>query len=176
MLRVICPGTAGEWPHLEALCCRGLALGAAMSKRWMVSLLMLAPLPAMAGLGDGVSSVQEDAGRFHVAHHATQRAGYTEYSLDGDASVQVVEFTNPAGQVFAVTWRGHTKPDLQQLFGRYASDYRASFTRRGAHPSGQAYLAGDMVVMSGGRLGAFQGYAYLPALVPAGFSLSQLTQ
>jgi hypothetical protein len=81
-------------------------------------------------------------------------------------------------QVFAVVWQGPRLPDMRVILGTYFSRFAnaqpgdAGVT--GGVTGGRGLSVSDLVVQSYGRLGQFQGYAYLPSAVPAGVSLSDI--
>ena len=77
--------------------------------------------------------------------------------------------------VFAVSWRGPSRPDLQQLLGdRFATltsttqpDMRHARRRLNVDHA-------DFVIHSEGRPGAFWGMAYLPQATPSGVTAKDL--
>ena len=87
------------------------------------------------------------------------------------------EWTNAAGQVFAVSWTGPLLPDLAALLGDAFADYQEAV--RLQHVAGfrgaviQVQKAG-LVLVSRGRMGQFEGHAYRPALVPADVNIKAL--
>jgi hypothetical protein len=82
----------------------------------------------------------------------------------------VREYVGPAGQVFALSWRGPVRPDLRHLLGEhFAAFERAS--RSTARVRGPLVVrTGPLVVEMGGHVRDFHGRAYLPALLPDGVS------
>jgi Protein of unknown function (DUF2844) len=81
----------------------------------------------------------------------------------------VREFAAPGGNVFALTWKGPVLPDLSSFFGDYFPAFQEmGRQKRDAGATGGA-LANEeqgLVVVSRGRMGHFEGHAYVPALVP----------
>ena len=89
----------------------------------------------------------------------------------------VQEFVNAQQVVFAVVWQGPVLPDLAAFFGdHYVAFQRAAKERRAAGQRGGALLAQqpDLVMVSRGRMGRFQGHAYIPSLVPSGVNIQAL--
>ena len=88
---------------------------------------------------------------------------------------QVNEYVSAGGVVFALTWEGPILPDLKALLGNYfdalvaesASAPRAGRGRLGVNNP-------EVVINSGGRMRAFEGSAWLPAQLPAGFTPNDL--
>ena len=89
----------------------------------------------------------------------------------------VNEFTNTEGIVFAVTWVGPVLPDLNTLLGDYFSAFMGEAQRNrsaGKRGAPVSLSSSDLVVSSTGRMGHFSGYAHVPALTPAGVSITDL--
>jgi hypothetical protein len=111
--------------------------------------------------------------------HTVRLSNHTRHELSLPNGGSVHEFTNEQGQIFAITWYGPGKPDLRSLLGRYFATFqeasagdasrRGHFKRRPV-----AVNRSDLQIQTGGHMGYFWGVAYLPALAPAGFSISQL--
>ncbi len=132
---------------------------------------------ALAALGGDTASVEADRIAFTAQLHRTALLQYDVHQIDSGA-VTVREYVTRAGQVFAVSWDGPVPPDLRQLLGEYFPRFSqaagaAHQTIPGMHRQFSA-VQPDLVIQSSGRLRAFHGIAYLPQLLPAGVSLSQL--
>jgi len=130
--------------------------------------------PAWAHLGGDVASVAAATAALRAQVRTTPTVQYDLHEIVNDGLV-IHEYSTRQGQVFAVTWQGPFKPDLRQLLGDYfaSSQSAASQLRAGSHRV-FAMARPDLLVESTGRLRGFRGLAYLPALVPSGFSLQQL--
>jgi hypothetical protein len=132
--------------------------------------------PASAALGAHAESVEAD--RAHLgAQVASSAAGaYTVHALTLANGAVDREFIRADGAVFAIAWRGASKPDLRQLLGGYFDRYQA--VAAAPHPRQRrrppAVDDADFIVESGGHSGAFWGVAFLPKLAPAGFSVAAL--
>ncbi len=101
---------------------------------------------------------------------STGLATYTDVEKKLESGTVVHEYVDAQGTVFAVSWSGPFLPDLKELLGSH-------FDAMVAH-AGQARRAGrsplvlkqsDLVIVSGGHMGAFEGHAWLPAKLPEGF-------
>jgi hypothetical protein len=151
---------------VERLCCGMLALIA-----WLGF-----AAPSFASLGGASVSIEAD--RAHLAAKASTvvNADYTVNVMTLPNGGTVKEFERSDGTVFAVAWRGPSRPDLRQLLGSrfevLQSDI-AAHTGRRLH-SRLSEERSDFVLHGGGHSGAFVGSAYLPQLAPAGFSVSAL--
>jgi len=86
----------------------------------------------------------------------------------------VTEYANAAGTVFAITWKGPFKPDLQQLLGSYFAPYVQAASAQPQQLNLSLVKGSDIVVHSAGRMRGFFGLAWVPSLVPPGFDPSML--
>jgi len=88
---------------------------------------------------------------------------------------RVSEYLAAGGAVFAVAWDGPMLPDLKALLGKYFDAMTAESAR--APRAGRGRLAvnlPEVVINSGGHMRAFEGSAWIPAQLPAGFSADDL--
>jgi hypothetical protein len=133
-------------------------------------LLGLAALqPAWAALGEPQASIQADTRRLKAAvPRVLAGSAYTVHELQDAVGGTVREYVSPAGVVFALTWSGAFKPDLQQLLGRYFGTYSGAPRSAGSDRNHLALDTDSLVVRAGGRQRGFFGSAWAPALVPAG--------
>ena len=131
--------------------------------------------PAMAALGGDVSSVEAD--RVSLKGALTGfRAGqsYGVHELTTASGVRLREYV-AGGKVFAVSWQGPVIPDLRQVLGAYYATYAraAAAPHEGGHRHLKVVQPG-LVVESSGRMRAFSGRAWDPALLPASFSVADI--
>jgi hypothetical protein len=132
---------------------------------------------AHAALGGTVDSITADTG---VLRGQLRSTGFVDYDMHQISSGQLVvnEYATRAGQVFAITWHGPLPPDLQQLLGTYFPRFQsAAAAAQQANPGVHRVFnlaQSDLVIRTIGRLRAFGGIAYLPALVPSDVSIDQL--
>ncbi len=135
-----------------------------------LALLGQASLPALAGLGGNLDSVQADTAHLKAQRKAgTLGTDYSVQQLQLPSGTVVNEFLTPNGIVFAVTWHGPTMPDLQQIFGNYFQQYVAasgSASHNGGTRRHFRIEQPDLVVESNGRMRAYFGRAYVPSLLP----------
>jgi len=133
--------------------------------------------PAMAALGGSVDSVSADSTVFRGQLRSTPLLQYDIHEITHGELI-VREYVSRTGQVFAVTWQGPIPPDLRQLLGSYFGRFQtAAAASHQSNPGIHRRLSisqSDLVVESTGRLRAFHGVAYLPSLLPAGVSVSEL--
>lgn len=84
---------------------------------------------------------------------------------------KVKEFINAGNEVFAISWRGLSHPDLKILLGKYHADIHSAEAkihkgrRYVRHPVKSSYVT----LIRGGHQGDIRGRAILNAKVPPGF-------
>ena len=87
------------------------------------------------------------------------------------SGTRVREYVSGSGVVFAVAWDGPFLPDLKRLLGKFFQNMTTEAKK--APRAGRSHLAVDLpevVIQSGGHMRAFEGSAWLPAELPAGFA------
>ena len=97
------------------------------------------------------------------------KSSYFAFTTVLASGTSVIEFVNAAGQVFAVSWSGPLMPDLSIFLGDYFAQYQQAVEQR--RVSGQRggvvrSINSRLVMVSRGRMSRFEGYAYVPELVP----------
>jgi hypothetical protein len=91
------------------------------------------------------------------------------------SGTRVREYISSAGLVFAVAWDGPVQPNLKQLLGKYFDTLVAEAQRvPSAGRSSIAVERPEVVIQSSGRMRAFEGAAWIPAALPAGFSANDV--
>jgi hypothetical protein len=134
----------------------------------------LSPHLAHAALGEPESSVATDVQQLKASIKSMQLANYRVHEMQVPSGTVLREFAVPGGNVFAVTWKGPSLPNLRQALGRYFDAYAtAAKAKHGGHTHLQI-LQDDFVLQSGGHMRAFTGRAYLPQAIPSGTSLEEL--
>ncbi len=134
------------------------------------------PCSSWAGLGQPFESVKTDRARMSARMASIAMATHTVSALTLANGGVVKEFSNRSGMVFAVSWRGPGRPDLQQLLGGGFDTLQADNVDRGGRRMRAPLKVdrSDLVVHTGGHPGAFWGVAYLPQQTPSGFSGADL--
>lgn len=141
----------------------------------VVAGLMAWATPAPATLGEAFSEGTAQPGTAAVRQFSTSHASYTDHLATQDSGLQIHEYADASGIVFAVTWNGPAKPNLSELLGTYFPAYQES---HGQTPSGSltqfhANYAG-LVIHTGGHGLNFSGRIYLADQVPEGVSAETL--
>ena len=158
------------------------ALGSPLSAALALAALMLAGqslVPAKAGLGQTVASVQADRLSLKGQLRVRSGPGYSVQEITAATGTVVKEYVSPAGVVFAVRWSGPAMPNLQQTLGAYFAQYQAALKQqrlsgpRGGHNHVEI-RAPSLVVHAGGHMRQYFGIAYVPSLVPPNLSISAL--
>ena len=138
--------------------------------------VLAAASPALAGLGGDVSSIDADRISLRGALTAFSTVkGYAVHEITTDAGVHVNEYLTSDGKVFAVSWRGPFIPDLKPMLGAYYSRYARAASAQ--HAGGHRHLRieqPELVVESNGRMRAFSGRAWDPALLPLNFTAADI--
>jgi hypothetical protein len=98
-------------------------------------------------------------------------SGYATHDTTLATGTRVREYVSGSGVVFAVTWEGPVLPDLKTLLGKHFDTMvaeSARLPRAGRGP--MAINRPEVVINSGGHMRAFEGSAWIPAELPAGFT------
>jgi hypothetical protein len=158
---------------LDRFCVRGPVLRSAV----VLAGAVLISLPAFAGLGDDISSVQADQAHMQGALRSTQTAAYTVHEIKAPTGITVREYVSASGRVFGVAWQGPWPPDMRQVLSSYFETYRqASQTQANSHTGRKPLVVRqpEIVLESGGHMRSFIGRAYVPALLPPGVSAESI--
>jgi hypothetical protein len=143
----------------------------------LIGPLVLCATPARATLGEPLASVAVAQTQLRAASaKVAQRATHRLHESTLESGTVVREFTDASGIVFAVAWQGPFKPNLQVLLGSHFSRLVAAGKQPHRDHRRLAVRDTDLVIESNGRMRAFNGVAYLPSRVPAGFSFEEAIQ
>jgi hypothetical protein len=137
---------------------------------------LLAAAPAWAVLGAGESGIVAEKNSLRASLAVRTMDAYAVHTLTTDNGLNIREFVDKSGRVFAVAWDGPARPDLQKLLGGYYAEYSAALLKMqplGLHRS-LRIDTGVIRVELGGHMRAYVGRAYLPTMVPTGVSASEL--
>lgn len=156
--------------------------------RVLLSMVMvLLPAAGYAALGENPPStrVEEDVPKrklspsitYASAPHTITKPSYqvTEYQLI--SGITVKEFSDAGHTVFAVYWRGPSRPDLQALLGSYYPRYQDAidtYLHQNGNQRHARLTAQDLVIEIGGTMRNLFGFVYVPSLIPAGLSIDDI--
>ena len=134
---------------------------------------------AQASLGDTLSSdtsVTNEKAKLNSSSHQLQTTTNYNVHILTSGLATVREYTTKDGVVFAVTWKGTAKPDLEALFGTYYAEYTAANSARGKVQGHApvAFKTANLAVRRGGHMRALHGSAVLTSLVPSGVNAEAL--
>jgi len=123
-----------------------------------------------AALG-GLPEQFNTEGNTAVSSVSTTMPNYVVRDTTLATGTRVREYIAADGIVFAVAWDGPVPPDLKALLGKYFDTMTAQ--SKGVPRAGRSYVSVNLpgvVIYSGGHMRAFEGSAWIPAQLPAGFS------
>jgi Protein of unknown function (DUF2844) len=132
---------------------------------------LLAAIPAFAGLGEDVSSVDADQAHMQASRRITQTQSYTVHEIQSPSGTTVREYVSPSGKVFAVAWQGPWPPDMQQILANYFDRYKQAAQAQMNSRAGRRPLNVEqpgLVIQAGGHMRSFTGRAYIPEMLPQG--------
>ena len=126
-----------------------------------------------AALGGAPASLGAHA-REQSSTVSTPFSSFTVVAKELDSGTTVHEYVDPTGTVFAVSWSGPFMPDLKEILGPHFEAMLAQAVQgQEGRRSGLSLRRSDVVIVSDGHMGAFEGRAWLPARLPTGFDPSQ---
>jgi len=123
-----------------------------------------------AALG-GLPEQFDAEGNTAVSSVSTTMPNYVVRDTTLATGTHVREYIAADGIVFAVAWDGPVPPDLKALLGKYFDTMTAQ--SKGMPMAGRSHIDVDLpevVIHAGGHMRAFEGSAWIPAQLPAGFS------
>ena len=132
------------------------------------SMMLVGTTPVWAALGKPASSVADDQKRLGgEVRTLSTAAGFAVHEISAADGTVVREYVSPAGDVFGVSWRGATRPNLVDLLGDHYHAFQEA-SRPPGHRRGPIAVRTDhLVVEMGGHMRDFHGRAYLPDRLPA---------
>ena len=143
-----------------------------------LAVLTLGSLPCLAGLGGDLSSVSADRAHMNAQQRGeTLGARFSVEQLQLPSGTVVSEYVSVDGKVFAVSWRGPTKPDLRQTLGSYFGQVAAASSQASHGPGTRRHFQirkPDLVYESNGRMRDFYGRAYIPSMLPPNVSAADI--
>lgn len=125
----------------------------------------------------GSASLSSGQSAWIKSSHALVSAKPSLYSVKSIISqddIEIREYINTSGIVFAMAWRGESKPDLSLLLGNFWGRYQLALSQTPSARSPVAIHTTDFIFQTGGRMNQFVGLAYLPTLAPLGVSINDV--
>jgi hypothetical protein len=157
-----------------------------MRRNWLPFLLcpgVCAAILACAGnvgamLGGTVDSVEPGRKILRANRGAAVTPAEGRYTVH-EATVgatQVREYVSPSGTIFAVAWDGVMHPELTDLLGSYADEYRKALQENPPQPGArrQTITSDRIVVEKWGHVRDLHGRAYVPDFIPSGVDIDEI--
>ncbi len=126
------------------------------------------PPSARAALGGNSDSVEADRASMRAEAHAGTNSASQTRVLELPSGTTVTEYLASNGVVYAVSWHGPSLPDLHQLLGNYFVHYQSASQQPVVRHRVVRVSNSDIVIESNGKMRAFVGRAWVPALLPNG--------
>jgi hypothetical protein len=142
----------------------------ASDERALTSLLFQGLLPqcARAALGGSADSIESDRISMKALTRPVSTGALRKQELQLPSGTLVDEYLGSDGLVYAVTWQGPRMPDLQQILGDYFANYQTAAHQPVVRRRLVRVNSPDLVIESSGRMRAFSGRAWVPAMLPSG--------
>jgi hypothetical protein len=138
----------------------------------VAALLAISMNSSWAGLGNKPANLGPRVLAAQTHSASTGAAAYTDSEKKLESGTVVHQYSDANGTVFAVSWSGPYLPDLKELLGIHFDTMveHAKKMPRAARRSHFMLKQSDLVIVSSGHMGAFEGRAWLPGKLPAGFN------
>lgn len=151
--------------------CRHSLLMSGLRATLFCAVTLVAAMPAFAGLGEDVSSVEADRVHMQASRTTVEAQAYTVHEIQAPTGTVVREYVSPSGKVFAVAWQGPWPPDMRQILSGYFAAYQqAAQAQLNSRPGRMPLHVNQtgFVMHAGGHMRSFAGRAYIPELLPPG--------
>jgi len=99
---------------------------------------------------------------------------YTVREAHGSDGVTIREYVLPDNVVFALTWEGPVRPDMNALLGSYLPNFVSASEARARGTGPLVDHTNEFHIESAGHAGHFFGKAYVPRLVPVNVRVDDL--
>jgi Protein of unknown function (DUF2844) len=132
------------------------------------------PQSARAALGGSADSIESDRVSMKGLTRPTPAGALQKQELQLPSGTVVTEYLGSTGAVYAITWHGPTLPNLRQLLGSYFVNYRAAARQPVVRHRLVRLDSPDIVIESSGKMRAFVGRAWVPALLPSGVTAADI--
>jgi Protein of unknown function (DUF2844) len=132
------------------------------------------PQSARAALGGSADSVESDRVSMKGLTRPILTGALHKQELQLPSGTVVTEYLGSDNVVYAVSWRGPTLPDLQQILGSYFVNYQAAARQPVVRHRLVRVDSPDIVIESSGKMRAFSGRAWVPARLPSGVTAADI--
>ncbi|MDR3412443.1 MAG: DUF2844 domain-containing protein [Formivibrio sp.] len=139
-------------------------------KTFLAIVLFIACGSSQAGLGSTPANLGQQVIATKENPMSTGSSSYTYLEKTLDSGTAVHEYVAADGAVFAVSWSGPYLPDLKEILGAHFDTMVAQSGKQARAGRSPLFLQrDDVVIVSAGHMGAFEGKAWIPGKLPAGF-------
>ncbi len=157
------------WLRTRPVTADGMTVRATLYGLSLACLLLQGlPQPARAALGGDAASVESDRVVMKGLTRPAPTSALQKQELQLSSGTVVTEYLRDNGVVYAVTWHGRSLPNLRQVLGNYFANYQAAARTPVVRRRVVRVDSPDIVIESSGRMRAFVGRAWVPALLPSG--------
>jgi hypothetical protein len=132
------------------------------------------PHSARAALGGSSDSVESDRVVMKGLTRPVPTGALQKQELQLPSGTVVTEYLNGNGKVYAVSWQGPSLPNLRQVLGNYFTNYQVAAQQPVVRHRLVRLNSPDIVIESSGKMRAFMGRAWVPALLPSGVSAADI--
>jgi hypothetical protein len=132
------------------------------------------PHTARAALGAGSDSVESDRVVMKGLTRPVPAGALQKQELLLPSGTVVTEYLNGSGAVYAVAWHGPSLPNLHQILGNYFVNYQSAARQPVVRHRLVRVNSPDIVIESSGKMRAFVGRAWVPALLPSGVTAADI--
>jgi len=162
-------------PSTQPVTAEGMTVRATFYSLTLACLLIQGlPQVARAALGGSADSVEADRVSMKGLTRPAPTGTLQKQELQLPTGTVVTEYTNANGVVYAVTWQGRLMPNLRQVLGSYFAAYQSAAQTPVMRHRLVRVNTPDLVVESSGKMRAFSGRAWVPALLPSGVTPAEI--
>jgi hypothetical protein len=138
--------------------------------------LLLQGLPhsARAALGGSAATVESDRISMKGLTRPVPTGTVQKQELQLPSGTVVTEYLTGNGLVYAVAWHGPVLPDLHQVLGNYFANYQTAARQPVVRHRLVRLTSPDIMIESSGKMRAFTGRAWVPALLPSGVTSADI--
>jgi hypothetical protein len=138
-------------------------------KKLIIALLIFSSGSSFASLGSTPSNTGNTTLAARKSLVSSSSVPYTDIWKTLENGTVRHEYVDNNNVVFAVSWSGPYLPDLRETLGSHFDTLVEESKKRRGHPQIMINRS-DVVINSGGHPGSFEGRAYIPGTMPAGFT------
>jgi hypothetical protein len=145
----------------------------------ILSLLLLSTVSgtAFASLGGTIDSIDRDQTAIRATHRTMRSASplFTVHEIQS-TGLTMKEFVGQNGVIFAISWSGNRHPEIAEVLGTYADEFRQADASSRPPPGARSrqLLAPRMRLHTWGHTRHLQGRVFDPDLMPKGVDIREI--